>query len=120
MRTRTLLLLAIGCGLAILLAGGIWLFRLADAPAAAAPLDIGQSGQAGDLVATVEAVHDDAGVLVVDMSLSGVDDPDVLDGFRLSTLDGLLEPQGDLAAHSALPPCHAATVAAQQCALFFD
>src|SRR6187549_2434032 len=120
MRTRTLLLLAIGCGLAILLAGGIWLFRLVDAPEATAPLRIGESGQAGDLVATVDSVHEQGGVVVVEMSLSGVDDPDVLDGFRLSVLEGLLQPESQRSNPSELPPCRAVTVEEHSCTLTFD
>lgn len=120
MKTRTLLLLAIGCGLAILLAGGIWLLRLVDAPEAAPPLKVGESGQAGDLVATVEAIHEQDGVLRVEMALSGVEDPDVLDGFRLSILEGLVEPDPDPVTTDDLAPCRAATLAEQSCVLVFD
>ena len=56
MKTRTLLLLSVGCGLAILVAGMVLVLQLAGQPAPAAPLAIGATGQAGDLVVTVRDV----------------------------------------------------------------
>ena len=47
MKTRTLLLLAVTCGIAILVAGMFVLLRL-DHQTTAAPLGIGQQGVAGD------------------------------------------------------------------------
>lgn len=83
MRTRTLLLLAVSCGLAILLAGGIQLFRLSNQEAPQPPLTVGATGSAGDATVTVEDVDATASVLVVTVTLGGVDDPEGLDGFSL-------------------------------------
>ena len=83
MRTRTLLLLAIACGLVILLAGGIQLLRVGGQEQTAKLLAIGEPGKAGDV--TVELVSSSVGVdnLVAVVRVGGTDDPDGLDGFTL-------------------------------------
>src|SRR5471030_821831 len=83
MRTRTLLLLAIGCGLVILLAGGIQLLRVGGQQQTATLLTVDQPGTAGDV--TVELVSTTVGPteLVAVVRVKGVDDPHGLDGFSL-------------------------------------
>ena len=83
MRTRTLLLLAIGCGLVILLAGGIQLLRVGGQQQTAKLLKAGEQGNAGDV--TVELVSSSlgAGSVVAVVRIGGVDDPKGLDGFTL-------------------------------------
>jgi hypothetical protein len=88
MRTRTLLLLAVVCGVIILVAGGIQLVRLADQKQTSVQLDIDQAGQAGDAVVTLRGtdVVDDAAVgerTVVTVDIGGVADPSGLGGFTL-------------------------------------
>jgi hypothetical protein len=83
MRTKTLLLLAVGCGLVILLAGGIQLLRVGGQEQSAKVLSTGQPGKAGDV--TVQLVsatvgQDDVTAVV---RVGGVDDPDGLNGFTL-------------------------------------
>jgi hypothetical protein len=83
MRTRTLLLLAIGCGLAILLAGGIQLLRVSGQKQSTKMLSVGEQGKAGDV--TVELVSSsvaDSQVIAV-VRIGGTDDPLGLDGFTL-------------------------------------
>ena len=82
-RTRTLLLLAVACGLVILAAGVVQLLRIAgqDEPTPAAR--IGEQVQIGDLAVTVEDFVEDDGRAVVELELGGVDDPDGTDEFRL-------------------------------------
>jgi len=82
MRTRTLLLLAVTCGLAILIAGTVQLLRLAGQETAPL-LQVGGSGSAGDANVLVENYAEADGVATVTVTLSGVDDPDGLDGFTL-------------------------------------
>lgn len=83
MRTRTLLLLAIACGLVILLAGGIQLLRVGGQQQTAKLLATGEPGKAGDV--TVELVSSSVGAdnLVAVVRVGGTDDPDGLDGFTL-------------------------------------
>jgi hypothetical protein len=113
MRTRTLLLLAVTCGLAILLAGGLQLLRLANQTTAAA-LSIGSTGSAGDATVKVVDFQETDGVAVVTVTLSGVDDSTGLDGFRLQTVNELLAPnQHDKRA------CTGLTVTPSTCTLTF-
>lgn len=84
MRTRTLLLLAVTCGLAILVAGTVQLLRLTGQQSDS-PLGIGQSGRAGDAAIVVTAYDETATAAVVSVTLSGVDDADGTDAFVLVT-----------------------------------
>ena len=113
MRTRTLLLLAVGCGLAILVAGGVFFLQIAQTDTATTSLPIGATAQAGDLEVTVVGATESDGRLSVDVELAGVD-ADVRNDFTL--LAGTaLAPVGD-----APGECVRATVAPQQCTLVFD
>jgi hypothetical protein len=84
MRTRTLLLLAVTCGIAILLAGTVQLLRLSG-QRSETPLALGQAGRAGDAAIVVMAYDETASAAVVTVTLSGVDAPDGTDGFVLVT-----------------------------------
>jgi hypothetical protein len=118
MRTRTLLLLAVTCGLAILLAGGFQLLRLANQSTPAA-LAVGSTGAAGDATVKVVGFHEADGVAIVTVTLSGVNDPAGLDGFRLQTVNALLPPnQHDPALHDPAA-CTGITVAPATCTLTF-
>lgn len=83
MRTRTLLLLAIACGLVILLAGGIQLLRVGGQQQTAKLLAVGEAGKAGDV--TIELVSSSIANtnLVAVVRIGGIDDPSGLDGFTL-------------------------------------
>ena len=116
MRTRTLLLLAVSCGLAILLAGGIQLLRLANQQAPTPPLAIGGTGTAGDAMVTVVAVVDAGDTFEVTVELSGVDDPDGLEGFTLVGFDLAVKP---LLSDGAPGTCSGFTVAPVECTLVF-
>ncbi|HAP76123.1 MAG TPA: hypothetical protein DCR14_08585, partial [Acidimicrobiaceae bacterium] len=91
MRTRTLLLLAVACGLVILVAGGIQLLRIAGQEETTA-LGIGDSGRAGEVTVTVLAFGERDGFAVVDVTVGGVDDQGGLDSFRLQAPNTLVEP----------------------------
>lgn len=114
MRTRTLLLLAVSCGLAILLAGGIQLFRLANQDTPAPPLTIGGTGTAGDAVVTVQKVANEADALVVTVTVKGVEDADGVSGFSLVAPNKRLAP-----APGAADACQAFTVEPVTCTLTF-
>lgn len=83
MRTRTLLLLAIGCGLVILLAGGIQLLRVGGQQQTATLLSIGEPGKAGDVTVELVSSSVQTSELVAVVRVGGIDDPDGLDGFTL-------------------------------------
>jgi hypothetical protein len=118
MRTRTLLLLAIACGVIILVAGGIQLVRLTDQQQTSVQLQTDERGEAGDVVVTLRAVSDEetpSGLrTVVSIDIGGVDDANGLDGF---TLVGV----GEVARVDATEStCAAITEVEQTCALAFD
>jgi hypothetical protein len=114
MKTRTLLLLSVGVALAILLAGGVFLFQLANETAAVEPAEVGETVTVGDVEATVRGVDETASRVIVDLEVAGVDDD--LDGFVLVTGDRRLDPVTAPAAGR----CTAITVAVQRCGLEFD
>jgi len=113
-RTRTLLLLAVVCGLAILVAGVVQLLRVAgqdDPPRAVA---IGEPVRVGDMQVTVDGVSERSGSVLVDVEIGGVDDPDGTDGFTLTTPGGLIEPDSTAGNH-----CGATTTRVEPCTLAF-
>ena len=118
MRTRTLLLLAIVCGVIILVAGGIQLVRLTDQQQASVELDSDQVGQAGDATVTLRDVVVDVESsgerTVVTVDIGGVDDPSGLDGF---TLVGV----GEVARiDAAVSTCAGIVEAERRCELAFN
>jgi len=116
MKTRTLLLLSVGVGLAILLAGGVFLFQLSNESAAVDVAAIGDLVEVGDVQVTVNGTTENASVVSVDVEIGGVDDVDGADSFRLITG---AEPLPPIAAPAA-GRCVGITVAVQQCRLDFD
>lgn len=108
MRTRTLLLLAIACGLVILLAGGIQLLRVTGQEQTATLLATGEPGKAGDVTVTLVSSTADDSALIAKVQIGGAADPDGLDGFTLvgpgkvvavssSTCDGITADDRDCA-----------------------
>ncbi len=75
MKTRTLLLLAVSCGLVILVAGSVKLFLISDAKSPA-HLTIGESTTVGDMRVTVVSAERRSGMTLIAVELVGVDDVD--------------------------------------------
>lgn len=73
MSTRRLILTALVCGLAILVAGGVQLFRLADAERVELP-GIGEARTVGGVEVVVTGVSEFDELTVVAVELSAVDD----------------------------------------------
>jgi hypothetical protein len=117
MKTRTLLLLSVGVGLAILIAGGVLLLQLANESSAVEPAAIGDRVEVGDVDVVVTGVttHDD-GLLDVDVEIGGVDDADGIRSFRLVTGDRPLEP----IAAPADGRCAGITETTTTCSISFD
>jgi hypothetical protein len=116
MRTRTLLILATVCGLAILIAGGIQLIRVGG-DSGSDDLAIGQRARAGDLSVRVVRASEIDGFMRVELEIGGVDDDGALDDFRLVVPGEALAPlDADDAGDGA---CRTVTVAEQACALVF-
>ena len=113
MRTRTLLLLAVTCGLAILLAGGIQLLRISNQQESTA-LHVGDEGRAGDAVVVVLGFEESAGMARVQVRLSGIDDPSGLAAFELVGT-GAVKATADIDAST----CLGFTLAAVECEVAF-
>ena len=115
MKTRTLLLLALGCGLAIMLAGAVFLVQLATQDGVAQPISIGEQVVVGDMTVSVDGSTEKSGVLTVTVTIGGVDDPDGGVGFRL-----IASGRAVVSEPAAAGDCEATAVAAQTCTVRFD
>lgn len=96
MKTRTLLLLSVGCGLFILLAGGLKLLQVATDRTEVPVLEIGSAVQIGDMTVSVTRIIADtpsspagedgslagSGTLV-EITMTGVPGAPVIDDWRL-------------------------------------
>ena len=116
MKTRTLLLLSVVTALAILLAGGALLLQLSSGDSEVDAAQVGDVVEVGDARIVVFGAATDGDVLEVDVEVSGVDDTDGLDTFRLVTGDRTLSPMSAPAADR----CAAFTIDAQRCVVAFD
>jgi hypothetical protein len=116
-RTRTLLLLAVACGLVILVAGVVQLLRIAGQDEVGEFSPLGAAVRVGDLEVVVDTYDESGGTAEVGVRLGGVDDPDGAADFRLVVpgADQPLEP-----AAGGARACGAVTVAAAACELTFD
>lgn len=83
MKTRTLLLMALGCGLAIMLAGAVFLVQLTRQDDPQTPLLVGASTTVGDMTVTVDEATEVDGELTVTVTLNGAADELPADDFRL-------------------------------------
>lgn len=115
MRTRTLLLLAIGCGFVILAAGVVQLLRIAGQDEAPTAALVGEPTRVADMTITVETFDEVAEVADVVVAIGGVDDPDGSDAFRLVVPGRALVPAGGTA-----DACGATAVEPVVCHLSFD
>ena len=116
MRTRTLLILAVTCGLIILVAGSLQLLRLADKSDGTPDLRVGDTAQAADLTVTVLSAEETDGRMRVVVRTSGVDDPLGFDAFELLAPPVRLPAMGSDDAEA----CTELTVAEQSCTLTYD
>lgn len=83
MKTRTLLLLALVCGLMIMSAGAVFLFQLTTRDDAEGPLAVGVSTVVGDMTVSADKVSESNGELTVTVTMSGAPDDAPGDDFRL-------------------------------------
>lgn len=111
MKTRTLLLLAVVCGMAILVAGTVQLLRVAGQENKTT-LGMHAAGRAGDAAVVVDDASLRAGELTVTVTIGGVDDDGGLAGFRLVRTGA--DPVGVTGG-----TCTGFSTAKQQCTLAF-
>jgi hypothetical protein len=116
MKTRTLLLLALACGVAIMLAGAVFLVQLSGQDDVEPPIALGDSATAGDMTVVVDGADESAGFLDVAVRIGGVADDDGAGGFRLIASGRAVEPVTD----GVDGGCGPTTVAEQTCIVRFD
>ena len=92
MSTRKLILAAIFCGLAIVLAGGTKLFQVAREDARAEVFPLGTSQTLADMTVSVDSVKQTAIGTYVTVSMVGVDDADAGEGWRVLADGEVLSP----------------------------
>ena len=104
MKTRTLLLLALACGLAIMLAGAVFLVQLSGQADVEPPVPLGEIATAGDMTIVVDGADEAGGFLDVSVRIGGVDDDDGAAGFRLIASGRAVEPEAGASRACAGPP----------------
>lgn len=113
MKTRTLLLLAVATGLAILVAGGVQLIRVSTQDPTVPSSVLGTVVEVGDMDVVVrEASMTSPAELVVDVELGGVEEADGADGFSLVVPGDVIAPDPSV--------CAVSTAERRPCTLAFD
>lgn len=101
MSTRKLILTALVCGLAIMLAGGFKLFQVATEDVEAVVYDLGSEQTLGDMLVTVLEVQQSDAETTVSVRMRGVEGADGYEGWKLLA-DGKLS---DPIVTADTPPC---------------
>ena len=91
-KTRTLLLLSVGCGLLIVLAGGIKLLQVATDRSDVPVLELGDEALVGDMTVVVSAIEATTSGVNVSVEMSGVPGAAVLEGWSMLGDGELSEP----------------------------
>lgn len=92
MKTRTLLILAFVCGVAILLAGTVKLVQVATEKPTVDLLQHGEYGQAGDMRVTVSGLERRGDLILVRVGMSGADEPNGQGGWHLRADGDVIDP----------------------------
>jgi hypothetical protein len=116
MKTRTLLLLALACGVTIMAAGAVFLVQLSRQADAAPPVPLGVATDVGDMRVVVDKAVEQDGVLDVAVTIGGVADADGANGFRLIASGRAAAPE----VTSAAGACTVTTTEHQRCTIRFD
>jgi hypothetical protein len=94
MKTRNLIILSICCGLMILVAGAVMLFRVTTHRTEVPVNRLGITAIIGDMNMKVLAIDEGVEGTFVAIEMSGVEGDMVIDGWRLLGDGKLLEPSG--------------------------
>src|SRR5690349_11510820 len=116
MKTRTLLLLALACGVAIMAAGAVLLIQLNRQADAAPPVPLGEATDVGDMRVVVEGSAEHDGLLEVTVMIGGVEDADGSEGFRVIASGHAAQPERS----GADGECGATTTEVERCTVRFD
>src|SRR5687768_9364506 len=116
MKTRTLLLLALACGVAIMAAGAVFLVQLSRQADAAPPVPLGVATEVGDMRVVVDQAVEHDGMLDGTVTIGRVDAADGASGFRLIAAGDALVPE----ATGVVGRCAATPAEPQRCTIRFD
>lgn len=94
MKTRTLLLLSVGCGLLILLAGGLKLFQVSSDRTEVPVLELGATARIGDMTVAVMSIANGPDGTRVVVRMAGVPGESVVEDWRLLGDGRVFEPSG--------------------------
>ena len=83
MSTRKLILTALICGLAIMVAGGTKLFQMATEEATAVVYSLGTTKTLSDMTVSVKDVQQDSDATLVTVTMVGVEGGSAAEGWRL-------------------------------------
>jgi deoxyribose-phosphate aldolase len=83
MSTRKLILTALVCGLAVMLAGGVKLFQMATEDVEAVVFSLGTSQTLADMTVSVTDVEQEADATLVTVTMVGVEGANAAEGWRL-------------------------------------
>lgn len=119
MSTRKLILTALVCGIAIVLAGGIKLLQVAKETTKVTVLGFGDRSTLGDMTVSVLGVAAQPDRTVVTVLMSGVDGADAVEGWRMLTGGKVTEPVAKPWTGTDAPACSTTTVAGGKCSLVF-
>lgn len=92
MSTRKLILTALVCGLAVMLAGGIKLFQMATEDVEAVVFSLGTSQTLADMTVSVTEVEQATDGTLVTVTMVGVDGTNAAEGWRLLANGIVLSP----------------------------
>lgn len=92
MKTRTLILWSLVCGVIILVAGSIKLFQVSTSESAVEFLAFGQPATVADMEVTVESADTMGGLVLARVTMSGPDGADAREGWRMIVGDRVLSP----------------------------
>ena len=104
--TRRLILTALLCGIAIVVAGGIKLLQVASDDTEVVVLALGTPATLGDMTVSVDAIAQTGEGTDVTVTMAGVQGADATEGWRMLAGGKVTAPLGSGAAGSAAgPPC---------------
>lgn len=95
MKTRTLILWSLVCGVIILVAGSIKLFQVSTSESTVEFLAFGEPATVADMDVTVEGFDATATNLLARVTMSGPDGADAREGWRIIAGDRVLSPVDD-------------------------
>ena len=92
MKTRTLILWSLVCGVIILVAGSVKLFQVSSNDSAVEFLALGESATVADMVVAVEGFERAEQFTLVTVTMNGPDGADAREGWRVVVGDRVLAP----------------------------